>query len=267
MMCDNLIMEETLTTSFKVKAQQFEGPLEVLLELVEKRKLFVNDISLATVTDDYIRYIQEHKVPAEQVAGFVAVAATLILVKARSLLPNLELTQEEAQSIEELEYRLKLYQLITSIAPKLIALYGKKPIYLPRVKVEMEVFAPDPSLGVNRLPELIRSILGRVPKEVIQAKQPEAVVYKTISIAEVLGSLTERIMQAVQTTFTKITVTSPDTNEKSQKVYTIVSFLGMLELVRRGFIDAEQPELFEEINIQRLEAQSPVLAELEEAYE
>ncbi|HSE56895.1 MAG TPA: ScpA family protein [Candidatus Paceibacterota bacterium] len=253
-------------TAFLVRHEKFEGPLEVLLELVEKRKLFVNDISLASVTDDYLSYIQQKKVPAEQVAGFVAVAATLILIKARSLLPNLELSPEEAQSIEELEYRLKLYQLISAVAPKLIVLYGKKPIYLPRVKVEMVVFAPDPTLGLERLPELIKSILGRVPKEVVEPKKPEAVVYKTISISEVLGSLTDRIMAAAQTTFSNIAVASPDKDEKSQKVYTIVSFLGMLELVRRGFIDAEQPELFEEISIQKLEAEV-VVPDLEETHE
>ncbi len=237
-------------TSFVIKHDQFEGPLEVLLELVEKRKVFVGDISLAAVTDDYLQYLHTATVPAEQVAGFVSIAATLILVKARSLLPNMELTAEEEQSIEELEHRLKLYQLITAIAPKLSSQFGKKLIFLPRRKVRMEMFAPDPTLLVETFPEIMNQIFGRIPKE--KEKEPEAVVRKTISITEILSSLSDRIMQAVQTTFSAISVASPDSDEKSKKVYTIVSFLGMLELVRKGLIAADQSDLFDEITIERV---------------
>ena len=247
---------------FTVKANSFEGPLDVLLELVEKRKLFVNDISLASVTDDYLTYLQEKKVPAEQVAGFVAVAATLILIKARSLLPNLELTSEEEESILELEHRLELYQLVTAIAPVLSALYGKEQIFLPRRKQEKVTFAPDPALTMETFPEIMQEIFGRVPPTPV--RQPETVVYKTISLNEVLSSLTDRITKAVQTTFSQIAMASPDTHEKSKKVYTIVSFLGMLELVRRGFISAEQTELFDEINIERLENRE-VLPEIQQS--
>lgn len=237
-------------SGFKVRAAQYEGPLDVLIELIEKRKFFVSDVSLASVTDEYLAYINERKVPAEQVAGFVSIAATLILIKARSLLPNLELSQEEEQSIAELELRLSLYKLISDAAPKLISMYGKNPIYQSKSKIEMKVFAPDPTLSIQTFPEIIKEIFGRVPKE--KPKNPEAVVYKTISISEVLGSLAERISRAVKTTFSQIAVASPDKNTKSQKVYTIISFLGMLELVRRGHIDADQSNLFEEINIERL---------------
>src|SRR6185437_17165579 len=97
----------------EVKTSVYEGPLELLLELIEKRKLLINDISLAAVTDEYIARVNaatDH--PVGETAEFVALAATLLLIKSRSLLPTLELSSDESRDIKELEYRLALYQII-----------------------------------------------------------------------------------------------------------------------------------------------------------
>lgn len=234
---------------FHVKHEQFEGPLEVLLELIEKRKLFVNDISLASVTDDFILYIQTKGMLPDQVAHFLSVAATLILIKARSLLPNLELSEGEAESISDLERRVALYQIITHAAGDLVKKYGKKINFEGPVRPFAPVFAPDPLLSAQSLCALIFEMEKSVP--VPSAKKPEARVYTTISITEVLSTLHERIERAMKTSFAAIAVASPDADEKSKKVYTIVSFLGMLELVRRGVVDANQNSLFEDITLER----------------
>jgi segregation and condensation protein A len=235
---------------FQIKHEQFEGPIEILLELIEKRKLFVNDVSLASVTDDFISYIQTKGMHPETVANFLAVAATLILIKARSLLPNLELTIDEKESIIDLERRVALYQVINDISNQLIKAYGKRISYEGVSRMNMNVFAPDEHLSVGVLPTLIDEIIGRVPPP--QPKVPVARVYKTISITEVLETLTERIERALESlSFNDIRVQSPDADERSQKVYTIVSFLGMLELVRCGLVAAEQESLFEDITLQK----------------
>ncbi|MEO5646249.1 MAG: ScpA family protein [Candidatus Paceibacterota bacterium] len=239
-------------TIFKVKQDVFEGPVEVLLELIEKRKLFVNDVSLAAVTDDFIQFMQTVGMQAGETAIFLAVAATLILIKARSLLPNLELSPEEAESITDLERRVALYQIISHVSADLIKAYGKKVSFEGVRRLTGVVFAPDEKLTLDQLPQLIAEMLGRVPPPV--AKKPEARVYKTISITEVLSTLQERIERAMSTSFNAIRVASPDMDDRSQKVYTIVSFLGMLELVRRGIVAAEQSALFEDITLQKSEA-------------
>ena len=90
--------------SFTVKQQQFEGPLELLLDLIEKRKLFVSDIALAQVTDDYIAHIKSStEFPIADSAQFILVASTLLLIKSKSLLPSLDLTTEEQADIKDLE--------------------------------------------------------------------------------------------------------------------------------------------------------------------
>lgn len=234
---------------FKVKQEAFEGPVEVLLELIEKRKLFVNDVSLATVTDDFISYMQTVGMQPSETANFLSVAATLILIKARSLLPNLELSPEETESITDLERRVALYQVISHISGELIRSYGKKVSFEGVRRLNGIVFAPDEKLTLQQLPLLVAEMMGRVPP--LAPKKAETRVYKTISITEVLSTLEERIQHAMSTSFNAIRVMSPDADERSQKVYTIVSFLGMLELVRRGLVAAEQSNAFEDITLQK----------------
>jgi len=240
--------------AFKVKHETFEGPIEVLLELIEKRKLFVNDVSLASVTEDFIDYMRTRGMHPDETANFLAVAATLILIKARSLLPNISLTVEETESITDLERRVALYQIISHIAVDLTKQYGKKVSFEGVRRITGVVFAPDPKLALGDLAGLIGDAAKRAPVEV--PKKPEARVYKTISISEVLSTLTERIEHALQyvagaVSFNSVRVKSPDEDDRSQKVYTIVSFLGMLELVRRGFLAAEQHELFSDISLEK----------------
>ena len=119
----------------RVTTAVYEGPLDLLLELIEKRKLLINDISLAQVADDFIVYVntQPH-LPVGEVADFIALAATLLLLKSRSLLPSLTLTDEESHDIKELEYRLALYQLVKEAARSVY----KSGAYLP------EGEAPEP---------------------------------------------------------------------------------------------------------------------------
>jgi len=247
--------------AFTVKHETFEGPIEVLLELIEKRKLFVNDVSLASVTEDFIDYMRTRGMHPDETANFLAVAATLILIKARSLLPNISLTVEETESITDLERRVALYQVISHIAVDLAKQYGKKISFEGVRRMNGVVFAPDPKLALTDLAGLILDAAKRAPIEA--PKKPEARVYKTISITEVLSTLTERIERALENintavSFNTVRVHSPDSDDRSQKVYTIVSFLGMLELVRRGFLAAEQHELFSDISLEKRSEKVPL---------
>src|SRR3990167_6456871 len=91
----------------QVKTETFEGPLELLLDLIEKQKLSVNEISLAAIADAYVTEIKSQvSTTPDEIANFLVVASTLMLIKSRSLLPNLPVTNEEELSIHELENRL-----------------------------------------------------------------------------------------------------------------------------------------------------------------
>ena len=111
---------------FAVKAQTFEGPLVVLLELIEKRKLHINEISLAQVTNDFLEYIGalEQK-DLGKLTEFISVASTLILIKSKSLLPNLDMSEDEQSEVEDLELRLKLLQIFQNASKDIRQIFGK----------------------------------------------------------------------------------------------------------------------------------------------
>ncbi|HOB90128.1 MAG TPA: segregation/condensation protein A, partial [Candidatus Colwellbacteria bacterium] len=110
---------------FEISTERFSGPLQKLLELIEERKLEITELSLAEITGEFLDYV--HKMGEAEpkvLADFVSVAARLLLIKSKSLIPNLELTTEEEESIVDLEERLKLYKELKS-AEKNVAVFWK----------------------------------------------------------------------------------------------------------------------------------------------
>ncbi len=242
-------MEEAVATStYTVKTSAFEGPLELLLNLVESRKLFINEISLASVTDDYLAYARSiSKNDLTELTSFLSVAATLILIKSRSLLPGFIVTKEEEKDIVDLETRLMLYGMIREIGAELSEKYGKTIIHLPPEReFETTVFAPDPKLTINMLFASAWEALNRVPKVEIL---PEVKVRKIINIDEMLTSLTERIAGAMRLSFRDWQKSVVGEDREAVKSNMIVSFLAMLELVRQGMMDALQNTEFEDIEL------------------
>ena len=228
-------MEKQLYT---VKTAVFEGPLDLLLDLVTKRKLFVNDVSLSQVTDDFIHYLEEHEeFPIGESAEFIVVASTLMLIKSRSLLPMIKLTDEEEESIHDLENRLVIYARVKELAAGLKGLFGKRIIFekIPS-KNQVVVFSPDSKTDVKNLLLTLEKVLESLPK---QEALPKVTVKKVISLEEMIERLAERIAQASKVNFKDFYGTKGAlTYEK--KVSIIIGFLAMLELVKRGAIRVTQ---------------------------
>ena len=88
---------------FKIKTEIFEGPLDLLLSLIEKRKLLINEVSLSKVTDDFISYLQNREAYSiKDASEFLVIASTLLLIKSRSLIPSLNLSEEEKEDMMDL---------------------------------------------------------------------------------------------------------------------------------------------------------------------
>ncbi len=247
-------MTDTISP-YNVKQASFEGPLELLLSLIEQRKLFVNEISLAEVTNDYIGYIKSlSDLPSNRriadVSYFVLIAATLILIKSKSLLPSLALTEEEEEKITDLESRLKLYQIIKNASIEVKNAFGAQIIFFPRDRVWSEpLFSPDQTITIGRIASAMDDVIAHIPKK--EAPIPEVQVKKVINIDEMISSLTDRIQNAMNLSFRQFAASHGAENEQEIKVHVIVSFLAMLELVREGIIDVIQNNSFEDIAINR----------------
>ena len=243
---------ETITApeSFAIKTDVFEGPLELLLELVERRKLLINDISLAEVTDEYIAqvaHMQERSLPGT--AQFVVLAATLLLIKSKSLLPVLELTDEEESSIEELEERLKLYQIYRAAAKSIEQRFGKaiahERLYQPPVKPP---FLPDRLCTISELKQTISQVIAELP----MIKKPTAArVRATITLEEMINCLQSRIERQVRLRFSDLL------GEKRELTTVIVGFLAILELVKQGSVLAAQLDRFADIEIELHQTSTP----------
>ena len=160
-------MQPLATANFSIKTEVFEGPLELLLDLVERRKLLINDISLAMVTDEYMRHVRvSEEMSLPNTAQFITLAATLLLVKSKSLLPVLELTEEEETSIVDLEERLKQYQIIRDVAVKLQEIYGKQRLYAPKFTPPASpLFVPDQFCSVIELRNAMTEVVTSLPKK------------------------------------------------------------------------------------------------------
>jgi len=242
---------------YKIKQGTFEGPLELLLSLIEQKKLFVNEVSLAEVTNDYISYIKSlSDVPSEKhiadVSYFILISATLILIKSKSLLPNLSLTDDETEKITDLETRLKLYKIIKNASIEISNNFGTKIIFMPNERIWSEpIFSPDPTITPLNISSSILEVVAHLPKKA--EKIPEVEVKKIINIDEIINSLTDRIQNAMNLSFKEFTRASGAENQEEAKVHIIISFLAMLELVREGIIDVIQNSSFGDIEINKQE--------------
>lgn len=221
---------------YQVKTEVFEGPLELLLDLIEKRKLFINEISLSQIADDYIARLKElEKLPVDFVSNFLIVASTLVLIKSKSILPTLSLTQEETGDIQELEDRLREYQRTRELSVHVRQLFGARKVF-PQGHVRRQEIKWSPSAEItpSGIFVAMQNILTNLPKKV---SLPKIIVKKVISLEEMMDRLTKRITGNLKLNFHDFSGKG-----KEEKVTIIVSFLAMLELVKQGVIAVTQEQ-------------------------
>ena len=237
--------------SFTVKTKTFEGPLDLLLDLIEKHKLFINDVSLAQVTDDFIAHVRAcDNLPMAESAHFILVASTLLLIKSKSLLPGLALTEDEQGDIRDLETRLKIYQRLKDASVHVKKMFGDQVIFPQSQSRQLNVvFAPTPEITLERALVILKDIIKQLPKN---EKLSQVVVKKVVSLEEMIGTLTSRITRHLQMSFKDFTK-----DHKHDRVNVIVSFLAMLELVKQGLLQVSQERIFGDINMETKEVSVP----------
>jgi len=233
---------------FRIKTEVFEGPLELLLNLIEKRKLHISDISLATVTDDFLSHLnQVDDISISKSANFIWVASTLLLIKSRSLLPNLSLTDEEENDIQDLELRLKLYKLFKELTPNILHTFGEHMLFQRRAPTKVDpIFSPDKNCTTLGLYAHITAVIKNLPKKEYAT---EVLVQKVISLEEVIEELSERIASNLSLSFRDFSK-QKESGGQEEKISIIVGFLAMLELVKRGALNVKQETEFGDITME-----------------
>lgn len=224
---------------FSVEHQEFSGPLALLLGLIDEQKLVISEVSLAKVADEFLVYVDGNEVPSDELADFLLVASRLIYLKSRALMPYLKIDEEDAAAAK-LEDQLRLYQEFVAAAAKLEERYMVNVMYRrPFVKQKFKIqdltpeFTLPKNVTLESLFEAFKVVLKRLePFFALQETSMERV--KTVE--ERMGEL-----KAVLATRAKVSFRDVIANAGS-KVEIVVSFLALLELLRRKHLVAKQDD-------------------------
>jgi segregation and condensation protein A len=261
---------------YELKLAQYKGPIEELLGLIEERKLEINEISMAQVTDDFLRYLEtitaEYRSadasPKEGVAymrflaDFIVIASRLIFIKSKSLLPDAHLSAEDEAEIKDLEMRLLAYRQFKPAMRLLNELWRKgnrgmsRPYFL-HIKgfllrmsergVAPAFFYPGAKLTTESLYASIAGVQAGMQTEI---REEEMVREKIISLEEKVSEIVARMKDLKETSFSRL---SGDGSRKE----AIVAFLAILHLAREQFISLEQESANSDILIKtRINADS-----------
>ncbi len=247
---DTVEQPQRINTAFSIETPVYSGPLDLLIDLIEKRKLLINDISLATVTDDYMAYVaQFEKSPLREMADFIVFASTLLLLKSKSLLPVLELTEQEEETLESLERRLRYYQIFRNAGKIIESIFGKSSSYEKRFIPDTNpLFLPDKYTSIDALRLAMTDVVKNLPKKI---EKPKVQVKTVISLETMIDRLKERIERQLSFKF------SDFHGSAGERTTIIVGFLAVLEMVKQGSVLVRQHALFHDIEIEREGTSTP----------
>lgn len=230
------------------KTEKFEGPLALLLQLIEKEELDITEVSLAKIADQYIDYIRKvGQIDPEATADFLVVAAKLLYIKSKALLPYLY--PEEDEEVEEFEKQLRMYKEFLEAMKVIEAMIGKKKFAFARefnrkaLLNNVNFFSPPKKLVKENLAIIFEGLISAIqPKE---EKLEEEQLERKINIEDKILSIQQIVLEKIKINFSKIM-------EKAEsKTEIIVSFLAILELIKQRNIFVDQSDLFGEITINK----------------
>lgn len=232
----------------QIKTAEFEGPLDLLLQLIEGQELDVSTLALAKVTEQFLAYIKnlQEKNPTN-LADFLMVAAKLLVIKSKSLLPNLDLGVEEEETAFDLTAQLLNYKKFKEAAKYLKTLDGKRRQSWAREAdfLDRTTFLPDSEVTAQILSNRLQGLALEL-KEIIS--RPQEVMKEIVSISDKIAHIQRLISDKIETSLSSIL---KDTKNKTE---VIVTFLALLELTKQRVLVVEQSEMFADIMIKKTPA-------------
>lgn len=235
---------------YQIQTEQFNGPIEILLEMIEARKLEITQVSLAIVTDDFLKFVQKMNASGHErdekeirfLSDFVAVASRLLLIKSKALLPSLELSVEEDEDIKDLEHRLKFYQQFKPAMMAMKDLYEKHSIAASRPLLlgRPTIFYPSPEITPSSLHASMAAVYEMLKAATLELKTVENTVIK---LEEMVEEILTKVTSGIKSFGHLI-------QEKSKRE-VVVLFLALLHLLREQHIDVEQEGQFSDITIKK----------------
>ena len=243
--------------AFQLALPIFQGPLDLLLHLIEREELDITNIALVQVADQYMEYIRSsEQINLDALADFIYIGARLLLLKSRALLPRpkteQELLSEYEDPTEDLARQLREYKLFKEAAGQLRTIEQAGLHSYPRIAPPPEL---PPPLGLDGitldlLRDLVELALTRVPEE-----EPQAVIRPhRITVREKVAQIREQLLEHGRLSFQALML------ECQTRMEIIVSFMAVLELIKSQVLDAVQDAAFSDIVLVPVEDEERVTA-------
>ena len=238
------------TNKHNIRIENFEGPLDLLVHLIDKNKMNICDINLSEITDQYVEYInQMESMNLEIASEFLVMASTLLYIKSKTILPNYN-EQSDELSEEELLQRIIEYKKYKEITKKLREMYNdsavryyKLPeeIELPKQKLEREY-------QIEQIIESYKKIVERNENKLNEnAKNIEKIaITDTYTVASKVKEMLKELVRKP-----KFVINALFSLQRCNKEEVVTAFSGLLELSRRNKVVTEQEELFGEISVSK----------------
>jgi len=250
-MLDAKIVRATQESAYEVHTPVFEGPLALLLRLIERKELDITRVSLAQVTDEFLEHVEQMraKIQIQVVAEFLAVAAKLLWIKSRALLPkppaSANLDEQEDDTGDELIRQLRAYRQFKEAAGWLRQRdhEGLRDYIRTNTSPRLKRISMDIS-GLHL------DVLKRVAEAMLyptQAPRPESAIRRPrISIVDQISLIRRRLGRWARVTFRRLLSDTPS------RLEAVVTLQAILELMKQHSIAAQQTEMFGDITIQAL---------------
>ena len=242
-----------------VKLEVFEGPLDLLLHLIEKNKIDIYDIPIALITEQYMEYLKEmEKQDLDNMSEFLVMAATLLKIKSRMLLPQEETEEEEPEDPrQELVERLLEYKMYKFMSLELRdrqmdadKMMFKKSTLPPEVADYKEEINLDELIGdltLSKLNDIFRSVMKKQVDKIDPVRSKFGKIEKEeVNLSKKMRYVQEYGLANKKFSFRKLL------EEQNDKMDLIVTFLCILELMKMGRISIVQEEIFDDIFIEYL---------------
>ena len=242
--------------AIEVKLQVFEGPLDLLLHLIDKNKVDIYDIPIAEITEQYLEYVRAMETEDMDVTSeFMLMAATLLDIKCRMLLPK-EVDEEGEeidpraelvqQLLEHKEYRFKAMQLReqADLAGDIVTREKKLPREVQRYQPEVDVEELFRDVTLEKLHEIFQFVLQRADDRIDPVRSKFGHVEKeAVSVSDKIGQVRRMARRSRRFSFRGLL------ESQRSRMHVIVTFLAILELMRIGMVEVEQEATFGEIEI------------------
>lgn len=234
-----------------VKIDKFQGPLSLLLQIIEKEELDITSINLAKIANEYLDYIKKSSdILPESMADFLLLAAKLLYIKSKALLPYL-FTEEDQEEIEDLESKLKMYKDFVDLSLKIEKIIGCKKFSffrkLPknncRFNFLVKTFIPPKNVVPEILGDQFQKVLDKI--DFLEESLEKRTMISEISIEERIVYIKNTVISKIKISFTKIL------KEAKSRTEIVVNFLAILELVKQKEIIFDQADLFGEIFVEK----------------